>query len=163
MSLGAFIRLGFCPLRLLSVGPFVRWAFCPLGLLSVGLFSTGLFSTGLLSVGILSAGLSSAHPREIACHVTVKMPGTIKNHLIMDRCQQLVLYLYTEPKDEEILRSFLVSIPEPLPTPSKSSFPRKRKVASNPVVNTRYKRKFKATERARCDEEVNIPTIIEID
>ena len=78
---------------------------------------------------------------DIACHVTVKLPGTIKNHLIMDRYQQLVLDLYTEPKDEEILGSFLVSIPEPLPAPSTSSFPRKRKVASNRVVNTRNKDK----------------------
>ena len=62
---------------------------------------------------------------EIACHVTVKLPGTIKNHLIMDRYQQQGLDLYTEPKDEELLGSFLVSIPEPLPTPSTSSFPRK--------------------------------------
>ena len=42
----------------------------------------------------------------IACHNTVKLPGTIKNHLLLDRYQQLVLDLYTEPKDEEILGSF---------------------------------------------------------
>ena len=88
----------------------------------------------------ISLVLSSRHYRrsplvqgglEIACHVTVKLPGTIKNHLIMDRYQQLVLDLYTEPKDEEILGSILVSIPEPLPAPSKS-LPAKKKSGEKP-------------------------------
>ena len=37
---------------------------------------------------------------EIACKVTVRMPGTIKNHMLMDRYLELVRTLYAEPKDE---------------------------------------------------------------
>ena len=35
------------------------------------------------------------------------MPGTIKNHMLMDRYLELVRTLYAEPKDEIILGSFL--------------------------------------------------------
>ena len=35
------------------------------------------------------------------------MPGTVINQLLMERCKQLVETLYTEPKEEEILRKFL--------------------------------------------------------
>ena len=38
VSLGAFIRWGFCPPGLLSAGAFVRRGFCPPGLLSAGAF-----------------------------------------------------------------------------------------------------------------------------
>ena len=37
---------------------------------------------------------------EIACKVTVKMPATIKNHMILDRFKELVKDYYMEPKDE---------------------------------------------------------------
>ena len=35
------------------------------------------------------------------------MAGTVVNHLLMEKHRQLVETLYTEPKDEEILGSFL--------------------------------------------------------
>ena len=35
------------------------------------------------------------------------MPGTVINQLLMERYKQLVETLYTEPKEEEILRTFL--------------------------------------------------------
>ena len=44
---------------------------------------------------------------EIPCKVSVKMPGTMKNHLQMDRYLELVRSLYTEPKNEVVLGSFL--------------------------------------------------------
>ena len=44
---------------------------------------------------------------EIACKVTVRMPRTIKNHMLMGRYLELVRTLYEEPKDEIILGSFL--------------------------------------------------------
>ena len=40
---------------------------------------------------------------EIPCVVTVSMPGTVINQLLMERYKQLVETLYTEPKESEIL------------------------------------------------------------
>ena len=64
----------------------------------------------------VSAKLTSTHYRrsplvqggiEIPCVVTVSMPGTVINQLLMERYKQLVETLYTEPKEEEILGTFL--------------------------------------------------------
>ena len=46
---------------------------------------------------------------ETACKVTVKMPGTIRNHMLMDRYLELVRSLYAEPNNEVILGSFMPS------------------------------------------------------
>ena len=35
------------------------------------------------------------------------MPGTIRNHLLLDRYRELVTELYCEPKDETIIGNFL--------------------------------------------------------
>ena len=45
---------------------------------------------------------------EIACKVTVRLPGTVKNHLLMDIYSELVTALYAEPKEEVVLGSFLI-------------------------------------------------------
>ena len=44
---------------------------------------------------------------EILCSVTVIMPGTIPNHLLLDRYRELVTELFCEPKDEIIIGNFL--------------------------------------------------------
>ena len=44
---------------------------------------------------------------EIPCLVTVNVPGTIRNHLLLDRYRELVTELYCEPKDETIIGNFL--------------------------------------------------------
>ena len=44
---------------------------------------------------------------EMPCSVTVSMPGTIRNHLLLDRYRELVTELYCEPKDEIIIGNFL--------------------------------------------------------
>ena len=44
---------------------------------------------------------------EIPSSVTVSMPGTIRNHLLLDRYSELVTELYCEPKDEIVIRNFL--------------------------------------------------------
>ena len=44
---------------------------------------------------------------EIPCSVTVSMPGTIRNHLLLDRYRELVAELYCEPKGEIIIGNFL--------------------------------------------------------
>ena len=40
---------------------------------------------------------------EKACKVTVKMPATIKNHMILGQFKELAKDYYTKPIDEEIL------------------------------------------------------------
>ena len=63
---------------------------------------------------IVSAQLTSEHCRrspivqgdmEIPCKVTVQIPGTCINLLLMENYKQLS-YTYLEPKNEEILGSF---------------------------------------------------------
>ena len=44
---------------------------------------------------------------EIACRVTVSIPGTCLNILLMERYKKLVEETYTEPRSEEILGSYL--------------------------------------------------------
>ena len=68
---------------------------------------------------IITAQLTSKHYHrpavvqdgmEIACKVTVKIPGTWVDILLMEKYKQLVEQLYIEPKNGEILGSFLQSI-----------------------------------------------------
>ena len=49
---------------------------------------------------------------EVPCLVTVKMPGSIMNHLLIARYEKLLGELYLEPKDEEIMETFLSVIRE---------------------------------------------------
>ena len=44
---------------------------------------------------------------EIAWKVTLKIPGMCVNILLMEKYKQLVQQLYIEPKNEEMLGSFL--------------------------------------------------------
>ena len=66
----------------------------------------------------VSAKLTSTHYRrlplvqggiEISCVVTVSMPGTVINQLLMQRYKQLVETLYTEPKEEKNFGSILAA------------------------------------------------------
>ena len=54
---------------------------------------------------------------EIACKVTVKMAGTIKNHMLVEKYMQLVTELYVEPKEEVVLGSFLIKSREAIAQP----------------------------------------------
>ena len=45
---------------------------------------------------------------EIACKVTARMAGTVRNHMLLERYMKLVTELYADPKEEVILGSFLV-------------------------------------------------------
>ena len=83
---------------------------------------------------VIQVALSTKHSRrsplvqvglEIAYKVFAKMFGTIKNHLLMDRYFELVRSLYTEPKNEVILGSFLRPVDVPC-TPKSNA--RKKKV-----------------------------------
>ena len=44
---------------------------------------------------------------EIACKIIVKLPETVRNHLLMDRYVEIVKVNYIEPKHEVTLGSFL--------------------------------------------------------
>ena len=44
---------------------------------------------------------------EVRCKVSVTMPGTIKNHLLLDRYKESVESLSCEPKNEVIIGNFL--------------------------------------------------------
>ena len=49
---------------------------------------------------------------EITCRIKTQIPGTVSNLLVMGRYKQLVAELYIEPKQEQILGSFLERDPE---------------------------------------------------
>ena len=51
---------------------------------------------------------------EVSCLVTVTMSGSIMNHLLIARYEKLLGELYLEPKDEEIMGTFLSVVAEML-------------------------------------------------
>ena len=64
----------------------------------------------------ISLKLSSDHYRrsplfqgglEIPCIMTVTMAGTARNHMVLNRCKEIVNRLYCEPKNEVIIGCFL--------------------------------------------------------
>ena len=48
---------------------------------------------------------------EIRCKVSVTLPGTIKNHMLLDRYKELVNKFYCVPKNEVIVGNFVTSVP----------------------------------------------------
>ena len=44
---------------------------------------------------------------EIACIITVTMPGTVRNHMVIERYKEIVERLYCEPKNEVVIGCFL--------------------------------------------------------
>ena len=48
---------------------------------------------------------------EIRCKVSVTLPGTIKNHMLLDRHKELVNKFYCVLKNEVIIRNFVTSVP----------------------------------------------------
>ena len=60
------------------------------------------------------------------------MPGTVTNLLVLEKYWQLAEELYTEPKNEEILGSFLYAIvTDQRPPPAKKNTKIKKAVPSN--------------------------------
>ena len=64
----------------------------------------------------VNAKLSSEHYRksplfqrglEIACIITVTMPGTVRNHMVIERYKEIVERFYCEPKNEVVIGRFL--------------------------------------------------------
>ena len=74
---------------------------------------------------------------EIACKVTAKIAGKCASILLMEKYKQLVQQLYIEPKNEEILGSFLqanetIDGAEAQPVSKKATVKRKQ---TNKIVN----------------------------
>lgn len=121
--------------------------------------------------GSIIAELTSDHYRrspliqggiEIPCKVTAKIPGTVVNLLIMEKYIKLVQELYTEPKDEDILGSFLQletgnNAVARIPRAESESEPKKKK--SKPEVQTKDIRSFfdRNNQRTNHFEEKNQP------
>ena len=64
----------------------------------------------------VNAKLSSKHYKkspsfqgglEVACIITVTMPGTVRNHMVIERYKEIVERLYCEPKNEVVIGYFL--------------------------------------------------------
>ena len=122
---------------------------------------------------VVQATLSTTHYRrsplvqgglEIACKVSVKMPGTIKNHLLMDRYFELVRLRYTEPKNKVILRSFLPPLLDVPCTPKSNDRNKKVKTrvpAKKPKPDHDIKTMFQHMKRK--NNETNIGSAIVID
>lgn len=71
---------------------------------------------------IVKAQLTGSHYRksplfqgglEIPCIVTVTLPGTIRNHMVLDRYRELVTNLYCEPANEVVVGNFLEAVDQP--------------------------------------------------
>ena len=68
-------------------------------------FTVELTSTDYRWSPLIQGGL------EIPANVTITMPGTVKNHLLMEKCKEIVNERYAEPKDEGVLGYFLALPP----------------------------------------------------
>ena len=77
---------------------------------------------------------------EIPCIIVVKLNGySTRNHLLLERYEKVGQERYAEPKDEEIIGSFMIPVtrkPE-LPWPAARKKPLKRKTNNQEVVGVR--------------------------
>ena len=97
---------------------------------------------------------------EVPCLVTVTVPGSIMNHLLIARYETLFGELYLEPKDEEIMGTFLSVIREndflgtnqctPCEASSSTKNKKKAKIRSRDIRDM-FRKKNK-----RCDTVITI-------
>ena len=74
---------------------------------------------------------------EIPCKIMVTISGTVSNLLCMEKYKDIVTDRYIEPKNEEIMGSFIQAINDaPLPVPAS---PKKKKVEKKKTDNARHK------------------------
>ena len=74
---------------------------------------------------------------EIPCKITVTISGTVSNLLCKKKYKNIVTGRYIEPKNEEIMGSFIQAINDaPLPVPA---FTKKKKVEKKKTDNARHK------------------------
>ena len=117
---------------------------------------------------VVQATLSTTHYRRSplvqgGLEIAWKLPGAIENHLLMDRYFELVRSLYTQPKNEVILGSFLRPV-DVLCTPKSNA--RKKKVktpvpAEKPKSNRDIRTMFQHMKRK--NNKTNIRNTIVLD
>ena len=59
---------------------------------------------------VLSSGRPSSKRSRFPCEITVKMPGSIVNYTLLQRHENLIREVYTEPKEEEVMGTFLPNL-----------------------------------------------------
>ena len=102
---------------------------------------------------------------EIPWMVTVSMPGTIRNRLLLDRYRELVTDLYCEPEDEVIIGNFLSPTEQaPIERPQKRkkivSVPEKEKIRSNDI-RLLFKRQEENNKNQDKSKETNETVVID--
>ena len=108
----------------------------------------------------------SRWPRDTmyGCMVTVSMPGTIRNHLLLDRYRELVSDLYCEPEDEVNIGNFLSPTEQAPERPQKRkkivSVPEKEKIRSNDI-RLLFKRQEEKNKSQDKSKEVNETIVID--
>ena len=109
---------------------------------------------------------------QIACKVTLSIPGACINVLLVERCKKLVEDTYTEPKNEEVLGSYLIQHEEEgIQDPREIVRRRKEKIPKKKEAKTKSIRQFYAPVSATSTaamrngniEKKNIDSIIQID
>ena len=117
---------------------------------------------------VVNAQLTSTHYRrslilqgalEIACKVTVKLPATVKNHMLLSPYMSLVDSRYCEPKEEIIMGSFITKATGPLTavppsTSSERSKPAKKKPKRDMDNRSMCKRIEKKTMAQGLEKQV---------
>ena len=127
---------------------------------------------------IVSAQLTSDHYRwspivqggmEIASKVTVKVPGTYVNILLMEKYKKLVQHLHIEPKNEETLGSFLqanetIDSVEAQPVSKKAKVIRKqsdKSVNRQKDISHFFKKQGIITNTETCSKRPSVITVDE--
>ena len=101
---------------------------------------------------------------EIACKVTVSILGTCINLLLVERYKKLVEDTYTEPKNEEILGSYLIQHEEEgNQDPREIDRKRKEKILKKKEVKTLVFATSTAAMRNGKTKNKSIDSVIQID
>ena len=101
---------------------------------------------------------------EIACKVTASIPGTCIKLLLVDRCKKLVEDTCTEPKNEEILGSYLIQHEEEgNQDPREIDRKRKEKILKKKEVKTLVFATSTAAMRNDKTKNKSIDSVIQID
>ena len=121
---------------------------------------------------VVQATLSTTHYRrsplvqgelKIACKVSVKKPGTIKDHILMDQYFELVRSLYTEPKNEVILGSFLrpVDVPCTLKSNARKKNVKTPVLAKKAKPNCDIRTMFQHMKRKNNETNIGSTTVVD--
>ena len=97
---------------------------------------------------------------EVPCQVTVSMTGSIVNHLLLSRYGTLLRELYIEPKDEEIMGTFLSVMNEPAIEVEPPQPRKERSKPKNTVKSKDIRQMFASTSATEKRTDNNEGTIV---